>query len=292
MEVPTVLTLGYVLCALALAPLGSLSLDDNIKFQIFAFVVQLFLMAEFSLHFWDSAQHVEAPLRVVGDSYADVMGVAIFNFALCMCVPSWMNEKKPAVSVNKTIWGSMAAATFSYALIGVLGARSSVHTNDNMLTALGQPHMPALTRLCAFLFGAIIIGFGVPVSCLVIRYNLQLSNTLSSTGATLVATVAPWVLSWPLYQGHAALNVISYAGMVVNGLVNMLLPLALALSVADPSAFGLRKSMQLEAPSTVRPLPSSLERFRSMLIRAALALTLPAIVAATAIKTVSQISGS
>eukprot|EP00965_Chrysotila_dentata_P053206 1765537-Pleurochrysis_carterae.AAC.1 len=46
---------------------------------------------------------------------------------------------------------------------GVLGARSSVHTNDNMLTALGQPHMPALTRLCAFLFGAIIIGFGVPV---------------------------------------------------------------------------------------------------------------------------------
>ena len=31
-------------------------------------------------------------------------GVILFNFAYTVTVPAWLNEKKPEVSVNKTIW--------------------------------------------------------------------------------------------------------------------------------------------------------------------------------------------
>ncbi len=33
-----------------------------------------------------------------------VLGTILFNFALCQTVPSWVNEKRPEVSVNKSIW--------------------------------------------------------------------------------------------------------------------------------------------------------------------------------------------
>lgn len=40
----------------------------------------------------------------VGDNQSQVLGTIIFNYAFVVTVPSWVNEKKESVSINKTIW--------------------------------------------------------------------------------------------------------------------------------------------------------------------------------------------
>uniref|UniRef100_A0A7S0J1K6 Amino acid transporter transmembrane domain-containing protein n=1 Tax=Calcidiscus leptoporus TaxID=127549 RepID=A0A7S0J1K6_9EUKA len=238
----------------------------------------------------ENAKH----LNVIGGDSSNVLGVAVFNFTLLMTIPSWMNEKSPNVSVNHTIWGSMTAAALSFAMIGILGALATEKAADNMLQTLAAPGMPTLTRLSAFLFGVVIIGFGVPVSCIVIRYNIGLGKMLSPSSATFISTVLPWLLSWTLYQGHRALDVISYTGMVVNGLVNLVFPLVLTLAITAPTFLPRRRPVLFQPLSAtdVLPIPREWESSRPALFRALLALTIPAIVIATGLKIVSELSGT
>ncbi len=39
-----------------------------------------------------------------GNSYGNVISVIIFNFGYVMTIPSWLNEKKPEVSIHKSVW--------------------------------------------------------------------------------------------------------------------------------------------------------------------------------------------
>ena len=39
--------------------------------------------------------------------YGSVVGVVLFNYALTVSLPSWLNEKQDHVSVPRTIWGSV-----------------------------------------------------------------------------------------------------------------------------------------------------------------------------------------
>ena len=103
----------------------------------------------------------------------------------------------------------------------------------------------------------------------------------------------PWLLSWLLYQGHAALDLITWSGMIFNGLVNNVMPLLLALVACTVSAaayVGVTGSMppQLLLPpqaSSVQPLPRLLEPMRLQVVVALICITVPAIVVATALKT-------
>lgn len=76
-------------------------------------------------------------------------------------------------------------------------------------------------------------------------------------------------------------------GTLVNGLVNALLPLTLALAaaVAVGHPHWLDGAIAPAEASSVQPLPRAWERWRPHLIVAMLAAMLPAIVAATGLKT-------
>ena len=87
----------------------------------------------------------------------------------------------------------MAVALCTYIGVGLLGAVSTSHAADNMLESLGHSAMPPETRLSAFLFGLIIIGLGVPVNCIVMRYNLL--QTLQPASANFIAVLLPWMCS-------------------------------------------------------------------------------------------------
>jgi hypothetical protein len=43
---------------------------------------------------------------------------------------------------------------------------------DNMLVLLGSPSFSTHTRIAAGSFGFLIIGLGVPIFCILMRYNL------------------------------------------------------------------------------------------------------------------------
>jgi hypothetical protein len=123
--------------------------------------------------------------------------------------------------------------------------------------------------------------------------RLRGAPQLSPTASSFCAAILPWLLSWPLYQGHAALDLITWSGMIFNGLVNNVMPLLLALVACTVSAaayVGVTGSMppQLLLPpqaSSVQPLPRLLEPMRLQVVVALICITVPAIVVATALKT-------
>ena len=44
------------------------------------------------------------------------------NFAYVMTVPSWVNEKAPGVSINRSVWFSSVVVFLCYAVLGVAAA--------------------------------------------------------------------------------------------------------------------------------------------------------------------------
>lgn len=284
---PWVLTLGYVVTAVLIMPQSLLSLDDNIKFQMFSFVALVVLLGEFAWH-W-SAVGLDAEMPAVGSDWSNVLGVALFNFTLCIVVPSWFNEKHPRVSTNRTIWGSFVAAALMFLGFGSVGALSMHHAPDNVLSGLSRPGVDELTRLSSYFFGLLIIGFGVPVSCVLMRYNLQLGGVLPPRAAAVVGTLLPWLLSWPLYQGHAVLDFIATTGTLVNGTINLVLPLFIAHAASGAGCFTSTGQLRPPSESSVAPLPQWMEPWRPLLIGAMLAVVLLAIGGDLALKCVNLV---
>lgn len=51
-----------------------------------------------------------------------LQGTILFNFGFVTTIPSWVNEKRPDVSVNKVVWYSSFACVAIFFLIGIPGA--------------------------------------------------------------------------------------------------------------------------------------------------------------------------
>jgi len=56
-----------------------------------------------------------------GPDQTQVLGNMIFNYAFVTTVPSWVNEKKERVSINKSLWISVSLTTLLYILVGITG---------------------------------------------------------------------------------------------------------------------------------------------------------------------------
>jgi hypothetical protein len=61
----------------------------------------------------------------------------------------------------------------------------------------------AFIRVCAMLFAIGIIGFGIPLYAIMMRYNLVVSQVCSPWGALCVGNLSPWFIAWTMYQVHA-----------------------------------------------------------------------------------------
>ena len=102
----------------------------------------------------------------------------------------------------------------------------------------------------------LIIGFGIPVYCVIARYNLAASNRVSPAGATLLGVALPWCTAWFLYQGSLAMHFQAWSGIIVNGFVAFIAPVAVSLvaagytlSVAGVMARGAaRAALQADPP--------------------------------------------
>ena len=109
--------------AVIAVPLGYINLEDNMKFQWASLVGLLLFTSEFFVQFtlnlvpgtrWNTNDPTWGPDKVdgfVGAGQYQVLGMAIFAFAYVTTIPSWANEKVPAVSVNSAIWWPALAGT-------------------------------------------------------------------------------------------------------------------------------------------------------------------------------------
>jgi hypothetical protein len=69
-----------------------------------------------------------------------------------------------------------------------------------MLEMLSSSAVGAPTRLAALLFGVAIIGLGIPVFCILMRYNLVVGGVCGNGLGTFLGGVLPWLISWLVYQ--------------------------------------------------------------------------------------------
>ena len=115
-----VLTAGYVFSAATLAPLGFVSLRENMLAQKFSFVLLIVLCAIFLGSFGFTLG--DGAVAAVGPKSWDVLGVVIFNFAFCVTVPSWLNEKADHVDETPVIWAACLSTGVGYVVFGWLGA--------------------------------------------------------------------------------------------------------------------------------------------------------------------------
>ena len=237
---------GYVATLLLLAPLGLMTLEENMLQQKLSFAALFLLSGQFVWTFACTGLS-DGHLPWIGHHWADSLGVVIFNFAFCVTVPSWLNEKAPHVSVNTVFWTSTTTATVLYTAVGVLGALAFPQVPENMLSLMLSSQVGLTTRLCATLFGVVIIGFGVPIFCVIMRYNLVSGGLCSEGWAHVWSSVLPWACAWMLYQGNLVLHLLSWSGLVLNGFIDFLMPGAVTLASLGAAAL-VRRQVSTHSP--------------------------------------------
>jgi hypothetical protein len=151
-------------------------------------------------------------------------------------VPSWLNEKGPGVSVNQVFWVSTLTSTALYTCIGLLGALAFPSVPENMLSLMLSKQVGLPTRVCATLFGVAIIGFGIPIFCVLMRYNLVSGGLCSEPLAHFWSSALPWLTGWTLYQGSVSLRLLSWSGLVLNGFIDFLMPGVVTLASLGAAA--------------------------------------------------------
>merc|ERR1712048_1271318 len=149
--------------------------------------------------------------------------------------------------------------------MGIISAMSFDHASGNVLQVLSAGRGWSGTKVCALLFGIFVVGLGIPVFCIVMRYNLLVGGVCDNLWSTLLGVVLPWALSWLLYRGAAEVF-ISASGLVLVSIVSFIAPLVVALAASGVSTVGARgcsgvmRRMWARAPlgeTTCSALPAS-----------------------------------
>ena len=167
------------------------------------------------------------------------------------------------------IWSSSILVVVLYTICGLGGGVGIHDVPDNFLAYLSAGHLGLMSQVTANLFSFFIIGLGIPLFQVVMRYNLVHSEVVSPRVGVLMTSVLPWGLSWMVYQGHGILEVFTWSGLCLNGLVGFMLPVLVSITALGlvGGGRGLIKSPKadIEAShtmygSTTSPPPQPLRR--------------------------------
>jgi amino acid permease len=233
-----VLTAGYILTAAVFMPICLLDLKENTAWQIVGFVLLCVLSAYFcfifiqyesiTLDHENSNDDNTTGIPLWGHTWADMVGVILFNFALVMAIPSWLHEKKDIVSVKTVVYGSTAIATTVYISVGILGALAIPQVKVNMLQPMVSGAYGNGLQWSGSLF-AFFIGLDIPLFSVLCRYNLTHSGLCNERVANILVVYIPWLTSWLFYQGDAIGELLQWGGVLLTSTLAFVLPLYIAL---------------------------------------------------------------
>ena len=119
-------------------------------FEAFGVVMFTYALGRVS----DVAPHTRAAPRTALTARASI--ATLYRYAFIVTVPSWVNEKKPVVSVKKVMWTSALTCSLLQLAFGLLGAwafdlvgpKATCTKSDcqNILLIFDHPDMPVTTR--------------------------------------------------------------------------------------------------------------------------------------------------
>lgn len=236
-----VISLGFVIVFIMTIPMGYFNLEDNMIIQNVAFFVIILVVLEWMVQFFANGLEFDR-VPFVGDNQSQVLGTIIFNYAFVVTVPSWVNEKKETVSINKSIWASTFFSTFIFIILGLFGGWAFVYpSGGDLLSVLnsnsegGPDWLGEMSQISVYLYPLVALLTGIPVFSIVIRYNLLENQLCSKTTANLFAVVLPWVISALLTTGEGIQIVINWTSLLVNGVINFIIPLLLFVVMRNSS---------------------------------------------------------
>ena len=224
-----IITLGYLITTASFLPLGLGDLRETIGVQIMSFIAFFcFFMAQFEWEFYDKGFNFVDSVPWIGKDFTRLAGVVMFNYAYPITVPSWLNEKRLDVPTSKIIWSTCRLSTILYIIFGLTAAWAFSDTGADMLVVISSTQVTHLTQISATLFSMAIIGSGAPVFCVIIHSILLGDEHFSPRTSLFLGSIAPYLVATLMYQGHLLMDILNWAGLVVNGMVASILPLVLA----------------------------------------------------------------
>lgn len=164
---------------------------------------------------------------VIGDNFTQVLGVIVFNFAAITSVPSWVNEKKESVSIERSFMLAFPVAVGMFVVLGLMGglafAPSQFENGQTILSAVFGLNTK-IAKVTFFLFPACVNLTSIPVFSIMQRYNLVESGLCGKKMALFLAGVLPWLISIPLYTGRGYELLITWSGILITSTVNYIVP--------------------------------------------------------------------
>eukprot|EP00550_Attheya_septentrionalis_P006573 CAMPEP_0198290160 /NCGR_PEP_ID=MMETSP1449-20131203/8119_1 /TAXON_ID=420275 /ORGANISM="Attheya septentrionalis, Strain CCMP2084" /LENGTH=421 /DNA_ID=CAMNT_0043988619 /DNA_START=161 /DNA_END=1423 /DNA_ORIENTATION=- len=204
-----IITLGYLLSALAFLPLGLMDLKENAAWQIFGFLFLLAVSVQFIFVFIQQGLSF-GNLSLWGSTWGHLFGIVLFNFTAVTTVPSLLYEKAPSVGVPHVIHTASILSAVLYIVVGALGAMAIPNVSENMLSSMIAGAFGTTTQIGASLFAFVIIGLGIPLFSVLMRLNLVGSGLCSQKTGNFFAVYLPWALSWTLYFGESVKELLSW----------------------------------------------------------------------------------
>lgn len=232
-DVPYGISAGFVTCLLVCLPFGTMNLDENMWFQWFSVVALIISCAMFVCEYLSLPLHSEwcPPFNEGLQNHAQVLGVVVFSYAYVITVPSWVNEKAPSVSTNKSIWWSCLFGMLLKCLVGYLAAVSypGLSTQANVLQVMNDSHIGGhayhrITRFAVYLFNFGTIVPGIPIFSILTRYNLLVGEVCGPKAAFVYSFILPWFISMFLYRGAGFQNLVNWTALLLQGFVNFTIP--------------------------------------------------------------------
>lgn len=228
---PSVLSFGYVISLSISLPMSFMNLDDNVKVQIVSlFVITgiLFMWTCNLLPDYVDQQFVQTPdeSKFWGTKHATIAGAVLANFPFVTTVPSWVNEKKPEISVNKLLWGSVIFCVAVYIVFGEVAGTALRHVlspDTDFLTAISARNHGFINQVALQVFPFIAALLGVPVMVVVCRYNLMQAVIVESSAvANFIAYGIPYICCI-LFADRLAF-VLAWGSLFFVSVCNFLIP--------------------------------------------------------------------
>jgi hypothetical protein len=181
-----VVSLGYAVVLAVCIPLGYLNLDDNIGMQVGGMILTLVCVAVWVANFFvsgvDAANMPAALPGLAWSNYVPLLSTVLFNYGFVATIPSWLNEKRPSVSVTSIISYANAGATAQFLVVAIPAALAFADLPGcNLLAVINGCHKAGvpryefwqLSKLMTYVFPIANILTSIPVFSIIIRYNLM-----------------------------------------------------------------------------------------------------------------------
>lgn len=220
-------TIGYLVVMVVIIPLGYLNLDDNIIIQAAALIFLVVVIVDWNVTFILTGLHSSVPAFTSLRQQAGVLGTIMFNFAYITTVPSWINEKKPSVSVHLSLWSAAAVSTVTFLLVGYLGSRAfpAMSQESDILSVIKNSHYAnEMSRVLVYLFPLMVLATSIPVYSIIVRYNLLQNHVVNKAWANIFAVVIPWIVAIPFMMGGALNFLMNWSSLFFASVANFILP--------------------------------------------------------------------